>query len=127
MGADDGAAHRVALPQLQPDPLAERGEHLREHHLLVPDRAVAVPLDAGLALRHHRCQFNPTRLMSALGLASLTALYILAQPTTINHVKNTTLVGLDKKMSLESDLQSSEGDLDKGADEVPLLSSEHVL
>ena len=42
---------RVALLQLDLDPLTERGKHLREDDLLVPHGIVAVPLDGGPSLQ----------------------------------------------------------------------------
>ena len=42
---------RVALLQLDLDPLTERGKHLREDDLLIPHGIVAVPLDGGPSLQ----------------------------------------------------------------------------
>ena len=50
VGADDGVPDRVALSQLNLDPLAQRGEHLREHDLLVPHWSVAVLLHRSATL-----------------------------------------------------------------------------
>ncbi len=56
--ANDGVSHRVALPQLYLNPLAERREHLGEHDLLVPNGAVRVLLHARAALEKKTKKWN---------------------------------------------------------------------
>ena len=46
--------YRVALSQLYFDPLAQRGEHLRKHNLLIPDWIVTVSLHTGMTLSQYR-------------------------------------------------------------------------
>ena len=48
--SDDVGVHRVVVPQLQLDALAQWREHLREHDLLVPHRGVRVLAHACIAL-----------------------------------------------------------------------------
>ena len=44
-------SYRVALFQLDLDPLTERGEHLGEDNLFVPHWFVTVPFDGGSSLQ----------------------------------------------------------------------------
>ena len=50
VGPDDVVVDPVVVPQLDLDPAAQRREHLRDHHLLVPDRLVRSFLRRSLRL-----------------------------------------------------------------------------